>query len=179
MWIMGDRFCSDTCKKYLLNMPEEECCVRQNYEISAFFTQVPHNRDDYGAEGICSNILARLYNCMVSTMHREATVPKMVIMVIESDIIDFLSYDDYGISVMFGKIINNIAKEIKNVAYKFKSKYLQRKTTKPNWPQFIWVIPSTHVNYPNNTLRHKFGAEMEKRLDYHQDSHTFKIPRHD
>ena len=125
------------------------------------------------------NIVARIYNCLVSAMSREATVPKMILIILENDLIDYLQYNDFGVSSMFGQIISNMASDMIQATKIFKEKYLPKKAFKKSWPQFIFVLPSTHVNYRDNTLRRKLATEMEKMLIYHPEAHAYKFPRAD
>ena len=180
VWVVGDKFVADTSQRYFLNIPENDSFSKQNFEVSSFFTMRPEDEEDSeGMDDTPKNMLTRVYNCLISAMRRESTVPKMVLVVLEDDLINYVAYDDFGVSALYGKLINSLAGDMRAAAAEFKKKYLPAKATKQNWPQFIWVTPSMHVNYANNTLRKKFGTEIEKMLDFFNDTHAFRYGRND
>ena len=87
----------------------------------------------------------------------------MMVIIPEDDILKFLNHNDYGATELFGKIIDYLDKEIQTAITKFKAIF-PRMAKKQNCPEVIWIAPSTHSCYPNNTLRRKFGCEMDVQL---------------
>ena len=100
---------------------------------------------------------------LVSVMSRKISLPKMIILVLEDDVIKHLNHNDYGATELFGKIIDHMHNEITRTITTFK-KFLPARAKKLAWPQIIWMAPTTHHNYLNNTLRKKFSSEMSVQL---------------
>ena len=82
---------------------------------------------------------------------------------LEDDIIKFLKHDDFGATELYGKIIDYIDTVLRDTVCKFKT-FLPAKAKKFGYPHFLWICPSIHKNYENNTLRKKFGGQLELQL---------------
>ena len=109
------------------------------------------------------NVLARITNTLITAINAKTVLPKMLVMVLEDDVIKYLEHDDYGATEMYGKVITYIEKEIQDALFKFKS-FIPQKAKRPGRPQIVWICPSIHKNYGRNTLRKKFGGQLELLL---------------
>ena len=111
-----------------------------------------------------SNPLARIQNNLIRALANRSEIPKYIVVVLEDDVIKFLNYNDYGVSELYGKTIDYLFRELKNITTSFKNK-LPQKARRITWPFFIWLTPTTHANYSNNALRKKFGHEMDALIN--------------
>ena len=161
--LSGSQKCGTCAYLYLFTIPNDE-----DDEIST---------DGSGPKG--RNIITKLLNALISAMKGESALPKYIVMVLEDDTIQYLNYNDFGVTAMFGKIFNAINTELRRGVMQFRDQYLPKKATRPDWPQIIWVYPSLHANYSNNSLRKKFSNEMEKIVDFHPTAHVCKLARCD
>ena len=109
------------------------------------------------------NPLVRVHNALVTGMQRTATLPKMIVVVLEDDIIRHLNHNDYGATEMFGKVISYLELQLQNSILDLKA-LMPRKAKRVGCPHIVWIAPSIHQRYENNNLRKKFGNELETQL---------------
>ena len=81
--------------------------------------------------------LVRLQNALSSNLSRRGEIPKYIVVILEDDIINFLNYNDYGVTEMYGKLIDYLSKEFKATVNNFKTQYLPQKTRRSTWPFYI------------------------------------------
>ena len=156
IWIIGDEFCANFAHVFMVNQNHKDSYIKTNYEVDMFYSRDFSNND----RKFNKNVIARIHNTIVSTMMRRATLPKLIVIPIENDIIKFCNYNDFGVSEMYGKVMDYLSSEIKKSIEHFKDKHMPTKAKRHSWPQIIWIMPTCHDNYPDNTLRRKFGAEL-------------------
>ena len=139
--------------------------------FSSVFTQlgrrlyIPRNFETRitGAQGnnnSISNAVGRTLNSLKSTLNLNRNViPKWIVIVPESDIMSSISYTEFGVSGAYGTLIEHLMKQMSSTT---KSLYfgLPTKANKYNWPYFLWIEPTLHVDYMNNALRLKFIRSM-------------------
>ena len=121
------------------------------------------------------NRVARVHNTLVSAMSRRATLPKIIVFILEDDIIDYIDYNDYGVSEMMGPVMEYMTNEIRVSINKFKHKYLPKKSFRQHWPKIIWLMPTLHNNYSNNNLRRKLQTELYGILRKNNDNDTMGV----
>ena len=139
----------------LKQMGEDSSYMKDNYEVTIFCS------DKYSSH--IRNILARVINTTVQALTNTKMLPKIMIFMMEDDIIKFLDHNDYGATELFGKIISYLDAEIRKIILTFKDN-LPNKCKRNGQPHMIWISPSMHKNYNNNALRRKFGGELEQIL---------------
>ena len=105
-----------------------------------------------------SNAVSRTMNSLIRSFNSNRdTIPKWIVIVPEIDIINSISYQEFGVSGAYGLILDYMMKTITNVIKEFKGPNLPFKATKYDTPHILWIEPSLHVNYgDSNTLRMKF-----------------------
>ena len=165
LWIIGDIFCRETIHN-LSMMTEDESYSKQNFDILTLSTERFSTRN--------TSPLARIINAFISGMERKQILPKIVVIVPEDDIINYLNHNDYGVTELFGKMIDYLDTELQKAAVNFK-RSLPRRAKRAGCPQFVWICPSVHHNYLNNNLRRKFAAEMDVQLRGRPFTLVFKL----
>ena len=121
------------------------------------------------------NLLARLVNTITTALKERSEIPKYLIILLEDDIINYVNYDSFGVTEMFGKIADYLNREIKRTINEFKGKYLPPRARKFTWPQVIWIVPTLNEHYSNNILRKKFGGELTAIVKNQHQAHGFKL----
>ena len=170
LWIIGDYFVGSTIQQFL-KRPYNESYSRTNMEVQTFH---PNNtRED------SDNPLSRILNVLLSAMRSKAFLPKLMVIILEDDIIKYTRYDDYGVTALYGQLIDYLATEVRKLIDEFKQKFLPAKTSREDYPQVLWVLPTTHMFYHSNknTLRKKFAGEMEIQLRFQPYMHAVKLSK--
>ena len=90
------------------------------------------------------NRIARVINTLIYAMYAKAKLPKMLLIVLEDNIIQFLKYNDYGVTEMFGRVLEFMAKNIRSIIDEFKSK-IPPKAKRVEHPQIIWIVPTITI----------------------------------
>ena len=170
VWIVGDTFISTTVQQYFLDNPFADSYARTNMEVLTVNTKtIMGQRVD--------NPLSRVYNNLVSAMKKQATLPKLMVIVLEDDIIRYANYNDFGVTALYGRVIDYLASQIRQAVDVFKHRILPKKAIRHDWPQIVWIAPTQHENYhgSQNTLRKKFGAELDNQLRAQPYMHVINL----
>ena len=95
------------------------------------------------------NPISRIHNALAKTMMDSASIPKMIVVILEDDLINYINYDDYGVTALYGRILDTLSRDLSAAVNKFRE-FLPQRAKKDAWPQFVWILPSTHNNYERN-----------------------------
>ena len=130
MWIIGDSFVASSFRKYFKKVPIERLFTKQYYEVTAFCSSRQSDANN--------NTLSRILNSLAHAINKNTKLPKYIVVVIESDLIDFLRYGDFGISSIYGTWIEYLAKEMNDMIHaRYQS--LPRKAKKIDEPFLYWL----------------------------------------
>ena len=111
-----------------------------------------------------NNRLVRITNSLIKAMKDEAAVPKILVVVLEDDIIRYVNFNDYRVTTLFGRVIEFLSTTVRQVIDQFKEQYLPTRAKKEQYPMIIWITPTIHMHYRNNNLCRKFANEMESQV---------------
>ena len=132
-----------------------ESYANTNYQVRAI-----------GGSAISSNNpdgISRTRNALVKAYKRFNTIPKILVIINENDIINSIQHDNsFGISQHYDDVIEWLFNEISDINTKFRSfassNALKNKT---GWPHLLWMAPSLHDSYKDNDKRRKFTKARE------------------
>ena len=176
LWLIGNNFIAKTGQQYFINRANDSY-AQEHFEIKlVYHSGLNIKSTQANARDFDDNAVSRIYNSFVKAMTDSASIPKLVVFILENDVIQFINYDNFGVTALYGKIIDTLARNINQAVDQFRE-FLPAKAKRDDWPQFIWIIPSTHANYDRNenALRKKFGGELENMLSHHSDMHAVKL----
>ena len=158
-----------------MNSPTtRDAYMKQNFEISIFFNTDYMKTSSFEHNTQIKNRVARVHNTLVRAMRTRGTLPKFILLILEDDIINFLNFNDYGVSEMQGRVIEFLVKEINASIESFKG-FLPNKAKKQRYPQLIWLQPSLHKNYYNTGLRKKFGTNMNNIVPIYSNNTVLRL----
>ena len=130
----------------------------RNFEVNAL-----------GSSAVLSNNpdpLARLVNSLTRCFQKFNTLPKIIVVVPENDVMKALKIkdDNFGTSIYYEETISWIVEQMKATTAEFK-KQLAPKSSKNrlNWPFMLWMAPSLHDHY--DELDHKNRKKFTKALE--------------
>ena len=126
-----------------------------------FETKITSSHADHAG----SNAVGRTVNSLIRCFNSNRdTIPKWVVVITEFDIINSISYKDFGVSGAYGLVLEHMMKTITNSIKEFTGGNLPFKATKDGRPHILWIEPSLHVNYANNQLRMKFIRSLHSAV---------------
>ena len=148
---------SETARNYLLQSDSKENFTKNFFEVSLIH---PRPNTFYDSNlGNTKNVPARIINSLIAALMRKGEIPKYLIIILEDDLIEYLNYNDYGVTEMLGKLVDYMARNIKNIFCDFKA-HLPTKAKRVGWPHIVWLAPTTNNGFNNNTLRKKLSNEI-------------------
>ena len=106
----------------------------------------------------CSNpfLIGRINNAMIQGFNNAINMPKMVVIVIENDIInDLKDKDPTTKHEYYGRFLEYIIKTFQETSEKFR-KLLPVAAQRPGWPKLIFITPTLHRFYKDYDARVKF-----------------------
>ena len=110
-------------------------------------------------------VIARFRNSLVNMIRKRNTIPKIVVIVPENDLIKAFNADKFGQSIHYGQAIEWIMDEFVDIMDKYRGFIpLKAKKGKSGWPFFLWIAQSLHSNYDEEDYhkRKKFTKCLEK-----------------
>ena len=125
--------------------------MKDHYEIKSFYgNRLEFNRSTLG----------RIRNQLVLAINEQILMPKIILVVLDDDIVHGVYYEDFGISNILGRLIHWLAMEFNKLVETQKDK-LPPKAIRKGYPTFIWMAPPENINFNNNDMRHKIGSQHE------------------
>ena len=111
---------------------------------------------------------------MVRALKEQVLLPKMIIIVVDDDIIRYLNFYNFGISEAFGKLINHIMVEHNRILEAY-LEYLPKRAIPPGGelPQIFWIALPLHTNFANNSARNKFTKALNTMAKFHLNVHVY------
>ena len=127
---------------------------------------------------LMTEVTARLHNNFIRAVNENVIFPKAIIFVIDGDIIKTVSYNNYGISEVFGKILKNLMVGIHRTILSQKEK-LQSKSKRLWYPSVLWALAPQHTNFPGhwNNNRRKFNDCIESLVTLFPEMKTLKMKK--
>ena len=134
----------------------------QNNNLNHFYLKTTFNIEKFSWTRLDSgNILSRLFNNLVRAINAKILLPKVVIIVINNDILREIHFNGFGISRILGICIEYLIKSIHQLLINHKNTLLA-KAVKFKYPTILWVLLPGHNNFTNNATRSKLAAAIEK-----------------
>ena len=122
------------------------------------------------------NILRRIKNSLAAGLDKEVKLPKFIVMILDSDIFEFIDFDGYGISSMIGDMLESLIKDLIEMIDDHKSK-LPTKCKKEDYPFFYWIALPHHKNF-NNNIRSKFNSTLDTIVKLYSEMRIALIKEH-
>ena len=95
VWIVSDNFAAKTFRPgFKKGCPEAQTYLKTRFEVKNYISSRFENND--------TNILSRIYNSFVSALNKHAKLPRLVVIVLDDDLIEALVYTNVGVSPLLG-----------------------------------------------------------------------------
>ena len=140
LWLVGDNFMAKTYRDHVRNRSAD-------FFMKKYFEVLPFCNSRYNSNN--RNFLSRLYNTMAHAVKEKVKLPRYIVIVLDNDIIDELSYFGYGMCTLMGEWIDFLAKNFKELCDERK-KSLPLKAARADYPLIYWVMPPHHAHFTDN-----------------------------
>ena len=159
IWLIGDVFLSRSSDVIMKRLAEKSY-MHANYQVRVI-----------ASSPVTSHVpdaIARLRNSMIKAWKKFNTIPKMIIIIPEDDVLNAVDFNGFGIKQMFENVIEWIVEEhMKIMDYYRKSAPGKATKNKRFWPFYLWIGASIHTNYQNFSRRVKFNQSLEDVAKMH------------
>ena len=118
-------------------------------------------------------INAGISNAIVHGLERVQNIPKMVVLVLENDIINSVEKGKYAV-IFYNRMIADIIKDCKKAAGKL-SKLLPVNAKRTGWPKLIFIMPTLHRYFNDYDDRRTFIESLEKTVKEHKNVWVMKL----
>ena len=106
------------------------------------------------------NLLSRVRNLFAEAIQKNVLLPKLLVIVLDDDLIKFLSTKKINITTdSVGDTVNKLMKQLERLV-KSQKEFLQKRSKKINYPQIVWIQAPTHTNFRNNSEREILNESM-------------------
>ena len=103
LWILGDKFMFGSYNRYCYQQPEENFYIRKHFEVSGFMSNPERSLDE--------NVVSRYRNLLTGTIAENPILPKLIVLVPDSDIVTYYGHKKAGALRGLAYILNWIMKE--------------------------------------------------------------------
>ena len=146
---------------------EKKFYVFQKFEVSAHYNS---------RIALQNNTIGRIRNTIAAAINEKWKLPKMIAIILEADVINYVNYNDWGVSDLFGRLVDHLMKEVRKMIDIFKEK-LPDKASKEGWPHITWIAPVVHEKFhaEDNQLRKKFTGALETMVLFQKNMSVLKL----
>ena len=147
LWLLGLNFVENTAGRALA--PRNDTYINTAFEAQIFSHSFHHM---FQATG---NAISKLVNALIFAINNQKRIPKWILIVPEGDLLHCTAHTQFGVSSVYGLIIEYIMSSMDTAIHSLIDK-IPHRANKYNWPYFLWVEPTLHMKYTDNSLRGKF-----------------------
>ena len=158
IWLMGDDFAAHTLQEYLRNKKKQDgnpsTYIYNQYEVREFMTKSNSSNS--------RNILSRIRNCVATALNEHATLPRLIVFILDDDIINSIPEDrNSNLDIHYERILCGLFNMISKVIDIYKE-MLPNKAKRENVPHLLWIAPPTHKYFSesNNERRSRFTTAL-------------------
>ena len=149
--------------------------VQKKYFIKTNFEYRPFCNSRYNSND--ANVLTRICNTFIQALNEHAKLPKFLVIMLDADLIKYITFNGMGVSTIYGEWISWLLKELKSAIDTTKSQ-LPVKAKRDNYPVLYWVNAAIHPFFPDNNLHQKFNLCLESIIKQEPSMHVVKFKNH-
>ena len=173
MWIIGDKFVKDTEHIYLNNIFLPGRIGMEHFGSTNFKIQIFGKENVTRIRNVIAGIISNLSKACSTSQNKFPTIPKWIIFVLEDDLINSISYTQYGVSAAYGIILQYIMNKcdeiVKKCFYNVQPP-LPKNVNRHQYPYIVWIEPTLHTGYRNSHLRTKLIRSMHNISQFHDNT---------
>ena len=166
LWFLGDTFVATSFRRNFKKIPAERLFCKQTFEVSAFCSSRQCDSNQ--------NVISRLLNSLALGINSSTKLPKYLVIMCDEDIITYLRYTHYGISSMYGTLLEYLAKEINQMLHT-RIEQLPKKAKRREEPFIYWLALPFHRCFTFNAPRAKFNASLNAVVKAYGNMRVMKL----
>ena len=128
--LIGDKFVDSTAEQHFKRRDEKHSYAVRHFDIDIASTSPTSSNNP--------EIMSRLRNNLVMALNRTITLPKIILEVLEDDIIRTIDHKDHGLGKHYERRLKWLMNQYRRVIESFIEK-LPLKTKREGWPKFLWI----------------------------------------
>ena len=119
--------------------------------------------------------MGRIKNNFVEVINQQILLPKIVIVVLEDDLLNAINHYKTGASLAIEPCLDWIMSELHDITVTYKQK-LPTKSRKFRYPQFLWISAIHHDGFNNgNSYREKFNRCLMEVSSKYREMHVLHL----
>ena len=139
---------------------------KENFDCPVFCSSKYENSN--------SNLLSRLVNSFAFGLNSKPFPPTAIIVILHDDMIQYLNYEKYGISSMYGDMLDWVATQLEEII-NTRINQLPVKAKLQFLPQFYWLTTPFHVSWDNIQTRLKYNNTLELVMKLYDNMRVIKF----
>ena len=165
--IVGDNFVAENYRTYFKKW-KTPMYIKENYEISCFCSSKYNDKN--------VNALSRLQITLAAAINKVSILPNYIFIIIDDDMINYLSYQGSGFSSLMGEWIEWLIKGLQEMIQACKEN-LPKKCKSDYNPQVYWVAAPKHsgFSFEVGDLRTKFNFCLESVIKQNKNMRVIKF----
>ena len=142
--------------------------IKEQFEVTPYCNS-RYNSNDH-------NMLSRLQNTLATAINESQRLPKFIICVLNNDLINFLKFNNIGMSPLIGEMLKWLVKEFNEIISLCKSQ-LPAKAVREDHPQFYWTVAPIHMHFDENEalIRKKYNLCLQSLLKKEPNMRAIKL----
>ena len=143
VWFLGDELLINSYGKYFQSVDMDQSFIRSNFETKMAAGYKLWNK----------SYISRIRNSLARAITENGGIlPQYIIVMLDNELIRLIKHDQYGISKIFGKTTEWLAREIQKLITSAKDMPPGRSVRKFE-PQVIWLAAPQHRDLRDNYKR--------------------------
>ena len=151
IWIVGDDFTNRTVGTFT-NDTTNKYYMKDRFEVKTY------SNPRISGTGI--NTLGRLRNCLLPAIHKELKFLKIIVMVLDDDLIHDTKRESMGLVKIYGRTLEWLMSKLHKTITVYKE-YLPNKARRYKYPHLLCICPPLHRYFYNNSQRLRFAESLE------------------
>ena len=154
VWIVGDKFVFRTCEEYFKQRDHHNYngFAKENYEILSFASS------KYASNN--KSVIGRVRNELLSAMKQETYLPKLIVVILDDDVIRCLDVSNSSSYVVWKRAIHWLMNKFKQDIMDHKQ-FLPTKVKRDDQPKIVWIQAPLNTDFKNNEDRLTFNSLLE------------------
>ena len=165
LWIVGDNFVSKTYRQHV-KRNQKDFLIKENFEVYPFCN----------SKNNCANrnLIARMQGTFIDAVNEKDKLPRYIVIVLDSDLIEFFDYESYGVASAYGELLQYLVNAISLACDDIK-KLLPKKATREDYPCIYWAAAPHHKYFDDNSMHTKFNNCLESIVKLYPKMRVIKM----
>ena len=166
LWFIGDNFAAST---YRNNFKKAGTFyAKERFEVKQYMNSRFSDKNQ--------NLISRIVNSFAAGLARNKKLPRLIVVVLDEDIIENVQFDGCRVSTLYGEILQWIAAEFDRMIKERKAQLPKNALKKEN-PEIYWVAAPYNRNFQNGQNRNKFNMCLESIVKIYEYMRCIKLKK--